>query len=128
MLQAKDIMTKTVITVSPRQTLLNAMQVLVCKQISGLPVVDEDGKIVGMITEKDILNFVFSGNMANTLVGEVMTKKVVGFSPEDNIDIIALSIGQERFRRVPILEADRVVGIVSRRDILRAMLDIHCKI
>jgi CBS domain-containing protein len=128
MLQAKDIMTKTVTTVGPQQTLLNAMQVLVCKQISGLPVVDKDEKIVGVITEKDILNFVFSGNLGNTTVGDVMTKEVVGFSPDDNIDTIALSIGQHRFRWVPIIEADRVVGVVSRRDILRAMLDIHCKI
>jgi len=56
-----------------------------------------------------------------------MTKEVVSFSPEDDVDAIALVIGQDRFRRVPIVEGGAVVGIVSRRDIIRAALDIHCR-
>ena len=128
MLKARDIMTKTVSTIRSDQSLLDAMQLLVCKEISGLPVVDAKGKITGIVTEKDILNFVFSGNLKNTKVEEVMTKKVVCFPPEAEVDRIALAIGKERFRRVPIVEGDHVVGIVSRRDILRAVLNIQCKI
>ena len=128
MLKAKDIMSKTITTVRPDQTLLDAIQLLICKEISGMPVVDEKGKVIGIITEKDILNFIFSGNLKNTRVADVMTKEVVSFSPEDDIDTIALSIGQKRFRRVPIVDGDTVVGIVSRRDILRTALDIHCKL
>jgi CBS domain-containing protein len=126
MLKAKDIMSKTVTTVHYDQTLLDVIQLLICKEISGIPVVDEKGKMIGIITEKDVLNFIFSGNLKNTRVADVMTKEVVSFSPEDDIDTIALSIGQNRFRRVPIVEVDTVVGIVSRRDILRMALDIHC--
>ncbi len=127
MFKAKDIMSRTVTTISPKQTLLEAIQILVCKEISGMPVVNADGKMVGIITEKDLLNFVFSGNLKNTAVEDVMTKDVVSFSPEDDVDAIALVIGQDRFRRVPIVEGGAVVGIVSRRDIIRAALDIHCK-
>jgi CBS domain-containing protein len=128
MLKAKDIMSKTVTTIRSDGTLLDAIQLLVCKEISGLPVVDERGKMIGIITEKDILNFVFSGNLKNTRVADVMSKDVVSFSPETSVDTIALAVGQNKFRRVPIVEGDKVVGIVSRRDIIRSALDLHCKL
>ena len=128
MLKAKDIMSKTVTTIRSDGTLLDAIQLLVCKEISGLPVVNEQGKMIGIITEKDILNFVFSGNLKNTRVADVMSKEVVSFSPETSVDTIALAVGQNKFRRVPIVEGDKVVGIVSRRDIIRSALDLHCKL
>jgi CBS domain-containing protein len=128
MLKAKDVMSKNVTTISPDGTLMDAIKLLVCQEISGLPVVDKKEKMVGMITEKDILNFVFSGNLNNTQVADVMTKDVVYFSPETNVDQIALAIGQNKFRRVPIVEEKKVVGIVSRRDIIRAALNIYCNL
>ena len=128
MLKAKDIMSQTVTTIRYDGTLLDAIQLLVCKEISGLPVVDERGKMIGIITEKDILNFVFSGNLKNTRVADVMSREVVSFSPETSVDTIALAVGQNKFRRVPIVEGDKVVGIVSRRDIIRSALDLHCKL
>ncbi len=127
MLKAKDVMSSKVITIAKEKNLYDAIQLLVCGQISGLPVVDEQEKMIGIITEKDVLNFVFSGNLKNTTVEEVMTKDVVSFSPETDVETIALSIGHNRFRRVPIVEGDKVVGIVSRRDIIRAVLDIQCR-
>jgi CBS domain-containing protein len=128
MLKAKEIMSRAISTIRPDQTLLDAMEILICKEVSGLPVVNDNGALIGIITEKDILNFVFSGNLKSTKVKEVMTKEVVSFTPEDDVDTIALAIGQQRFRRVPIVQGDKVVGIVSRRDILRSALQIHCKI
>jgi CBS domain-containing protein len=108
--------------------LMDAINVLVCKEISGLPVVDNKDKLIGIITEKDILNFVFSGNLKNTKVKDVMSKEVIHFSPNENVDAIALAIGKNRFRRVPIVEDNKVVGIVSRRDIIGAALKIQCNI
>jgi CBS domain-containing protein len=128
MLKAKDIMSQTVTTIRSDGTLLDAIQLLVCKEISGLPVVNEQGKMIGIITEKDILNFVYSVNLKNTRVADVMSKEVVSFSPETSVDTIALAVGQNKFRRVPIVDGDKVVGIVSRRDIIRSALDLHCKL
>jgi len=127
MLKASEVMTKTVTTIHQNKMLLDAIEILVCQEVSGLPVVNDKGKMVGIITEKDMLNFAFSGNLKTTRVEDVMTKEVVFFSPDDDVDAIALAVSQDRFRRVPIVENDNLVGVISRRDIIRAALHIHCK-
>jgi CBS domain-containing protein len=127
MLKAKEVMTKDVITSSPDATLADAIKLLIAKEISGMPVIDAGGKMIGIISEKDILNFAFSGNLSNTKVKEAMTKNVTSFSQDADIDSIALAISHNQFRRVPIVEAGKVVGIVSRRDIIRIALKIGNK-
>ncbi|MEW6515478.1 MAG: CBS domain-containing protein [candidate division FCPU426 bacterium] len=122
MLKAKHVMTTEVVTIGPEATLAEAIGVLLEKKISGMPVVDIQKRLVGIISEKDMLNFAFSGNLALTKVGEAMTREIVSFPPETDVAEIALAIGQRNFRRVPIVEAGRVVGIVSRRDIIRVAL------
>lgn len=124
MLKAKDVMSKDVITISPDATLSDVIELLIAKEISGMPVVDSEEKIIGIISEKDILNFAFSGNLHNTKVKEAMTKKVTSFPPDADVDSIALAISQHQIRRVPIVEAGKVIGIVSRRDIIRIALKI----
>lgn len=124
MLKAKDMMTKDVITISADATLADTIELLITKEISGMPVVDTNGEMIGIISEKDILNFAFSGNLHNTKVKDVMTKDVKSFPPDADVDSIALAIGHHQLRRVPIIEARKVVGIVSRRDIIRVALKI----
>ena len=125
MLKAKDIMAKNVVTIKPDATLAEAIKMLIAEKISGVPVVNAGGKMVGLISEKDILNLAFSGNLNNTKVEEIMTREVVSFSSDTDIDRIALVIGERQFRRVPIVDGGKVVGIVSRRDIIRNVLPIE---
>ena len=127
MLKAKDVMIKDVITISPDATLVDAIEILIAKEISGMPVVDENEKMIGIISEKDIINFAFSGNLPMTKVKEAMTKNVTGFPPDADVDSIALAISHHQFRRVPIVEGGRVVGIVSRRDIIRVAISLNNK-
>lgn len=115
-------MTRGVITIGPDATLVDTIKLLVAKEISGMPVVDADEKVIGIISEKDILNFIFSGNIRNTKVMEAMTKKVVSFSSDTDIDKISLAISENKFRRVPIIDSGKLVGIISRRDIIRYVL------
>lgn len=124
MIKAEEMMTKNVITISLDATLKDAIELLLCEKISGMPVIDADGKMIGIISEKDILNFAFSGNLNNTKVSEAMTKNVKSFPPDTNVDLIALDISHHQFRRVPIVEEGKVVGIVSRRDIIRVSLSL----
>jgi len=125
MQKAKDVMQKDVVTISPDATLEEACHVLVSKQISGMPVVNAGGKLVGLLSEKDILNFVFSGNLGNTKVSEAMSKDLTVFPPDADADKIALAIGEKKIRRVPIVDSKgKVVGIVSRRDIIRIAISL----
>ncbi|MBN2030031.1 CBS domain-containing protein [bacterium] len=122
---ARDVMTKNVVTIGSEASLQEAIHMLIDKGISGMPVVDSDGKMIGIISEKDIIHFyTFSRDMHNIKVKEAMTKDVITFSPETNIEQIALAIAEKGFRRAPIVEKDRVIGIISRRDIIRVELYI----
>lgn len=124
MLKARDIMTREVITINPEAGLEEAVARLVNNKISGMPVCDGDGKLVGMLSERDILNFVFSGNLRQTTVKEAMSRNVIGFPPDTEIDKISLAMGEKQVRRVPILEGGKLIGIISRRSLLRTVLEM----
>jgi len=123
MLKAKDVMIKEVVTITPDATLADAIELLVARCVSGLPVLDANKKVVGIISEKDILNFIFSGNLRITKVEEAMTKNVISFTSDTDIEKITLCISENKFRRVPIIDNGKLVGIISRRNIIRRVLE-----
>jgi len=124
MLKAKDVMTREVITIDPDAGLEETIGRLVNNKISGMPVCDKAGKVVGMISEKDLLNFIFSGNIKNTKVKEAMSIHIISFPPDEELDKIALVMGEKQIRRVPILENGKLVGVVSRRSIIKIVLSM----
>ncbi len=124
MLNAKDVMTREVICISPETTLKNAVKVLVENKVSGMPVCDSQGAVVGVVSERDILNFIFSGNLDNTTVREAMSTHVLSFPSDTPIDKISLAMGEKQVRRVPIIDNGKLVGIISRRSLLRTVLDL----
>jgi CBS domain-containing protein len=123
MLKAKDVMTTPVVTVSPDTTLVDATKLLDAKGITGVPVADAEGKVIGVLTEKDILIFAYTYTSISrtTTVKEAMTERVVGFSPDTPIAEIAKCFSKSDFRRVPIIDEGKLVGIISRRDIIHLM-------
>jgi len=123
LVQAKSIMMKKVITVYADACIYDAMDILVKEKISGLPVVNTEGNLVGIVTEKDVMRLLFTGAADNhKCVADCMTKDVVSFHPEDSVvDICALFITKP-FRRVPIIEDGKLVGVVARRDIVSLLL------
>ena len=127
-MKAEDIMTKDVITTGPDVLLKKAIKKLLVNEISSMPVVDDTGKMVGIISCEDILNLAFDGYLSNTKVETVMTKNVVYFKPDTNLEEIALAISKNHFHRVPIIEDGRIVGIVSRRDIVKKIFKEYSRI
>ena len=119
MVTVEDIMTRDVITIQVEAPLREALFKLIRNRISGLPVVNQKNEIVGIITEKDMLNFILSGSLPQTVVKEAMTKEVIFFPPDTPYEKLCLSLIEHNFRRIPIVEGKKVVGIVSRRDLLR---------
>jgi len=120
--KAADIMTSNVITVKKDVIVTEAIALLLRWHISALPVVDDEGKMVGIISEIDLVNLTFDGNAADTIVEEVMVTDIVSFNSNTELADLVQTFSKKHLRRVPIIERGKVVGIVSRRDILREML------
>ena len=112
---AKDIMTKKVITVMPLTTVKNLAKTLSGNNISGVPVVDQRGKVMGIVSEADVV--AKSGKQ----VKGIMSKNVVSVNEETEVEEIARLLTTHRFNRVPVLRQGKLVGIVSRADIIRAI-------
>lgn len=132
MLEAKTIMKKDVITLHPQDTLDKAIKLLIENNITGIPVINEDRTLVGIITEKDILNYILQqkaktqltdSNLCEHTVYHAMTSSIViTFSEDAPINAICECLARHSFRRVPIVDAeDKLVGIVSRKDIIAAI-------
>ena len=120
--KAADIMTANVITVKKDVILTEAIALLPRWHISALPVVDNENKMVGVISEIDLVNLTFDGNAADTIVEEVMVTDIVSFGSNTELADLIQAFSKRHLRRVPIIDKGKVVGIVSRRDILREML------
>jgi CBS domain-containing protein len=114
----KDIMTTRVVTVKPSTPIADAARLLVRRKISGVPVVDEKDKtkVVGILTEADLL----AAPSGAKTVAEVMRKRVISVAPDTSVDDIAATFVKRKIKRVPVLDGGKLVGIVSRIDVLRA--------
>ncbi len=112
---AKDIMTKVVITFGPLSSVKNLAKILAQAQISGAPVIDRKRKVLGIASEADIIG------KRGKQVKSIMTKKVISVSEDTSIEEIASLIDAHRIKRVPVKLGGKLVGIVSRADIVRAL-------
>ncbi|MBD0404457.1 CBS domain-containing protein [Flammeovirga sp. EKP202] len=122
-------MTKQLIVFTPDQNIEEAMEVLVEKKISGAPVVNEDGDLVGMLSEKDCLHVILESRYLNYpasqgKVRDYMTKSVSSISADKDVVEVAMLFENSSFRRYPITRHGKLIGQVSRRDILRAAVDL----
>jgi len=120
--KAADIMTTNVITAKKDMVLTDVIALLLRWHISAMPVVDNEDKMVGIVSEIDLVNLTFDGNARNTKVEDVMVTDIISFSPNTELADLVQSFSKKHLRRVPIIDKGKVVGIVSRRDILREML------
>jgi CBS domain-containing protein len=147
-MQAKDIMTTEVVTVTPEDTVEEVAKIISERGISGIPVVDVSGKLVGIVSEGDIITrsknlhipthiqllggvIYLEGTkklesdlrkMVAFQVKDLMTSKVFTVSPEAQVAEIATIMTEERVNRIPVVENGIVVGIVSRADIVRTLI------
>ena len=128
MLKAKDIMTKEVIVTWPQTSVKEALELMLANEISGIPVVERDMKLVGVVTEKDLLRLFFEpGGIKSKTVEEFMTQPVVHFDENENIDDVCRCLSQVHFRRVPVTKDEKLVGIVSRPDVIRYILSVNSR-
>jgi len=112
---AKDIMTKDVIAVSPAASVKELAKTLVRQQISGAPVMNKKGQIVGIVSEADIV-----ANKGKQ-VKDIMSKKVSSIAEDTPVEEIAALMTAHKISRLPVMRGQKLVGIVSRADIVGAI-------
>ncbi|MCF7972322.1 MAG: CBS domain-containing protein [Phycisphaerae bacterium] len=121
-LQAKDVMKCGLLTVEKQTSLYEAADILSSRRVTGLPVVDHGMYLQGIVSEKDILRTLFDPYATTCRVHDIMTEEVISFGHTDSIFDICDCLIHNDFRRVPILNDGRLVGIVSRADIMMFIL------
>lgn len=110
---ARDIMTSDVITVTADSSVENAARTMFEKRVSGLPVVDEEGRLAGVVTEFDVIA------RTGESVEEIMTRSVVSIGEDTDTESIARMLTEQQIRRLPVVRDGRVIGIISRSDLIR---------
>lgn len=147
-MRARDIMTREVLVVKPDDSVDKAARILLENKISGIPVVDADNKVLGIISEKDLIikagelkipfyitlfdsiiflenTMRFNNNLKKytaSRVKEAMTTKVVAVDEDEPISNIVKLMQDKKINRVPVLRHEKLVGIITRNDILKAMV------
>ena len=112
---AKDVMTRDIITVSPSTKVKNLAMILIKNQISGAPVADKDGKILGIVSEADIV--AKKGKDAKA----IMSKKVISVRQDAFVEEIAQLMVTHAIKRLPVMDGGKIIGIISRADIVNAI-------
>jgi CBS domain-containing protein len=143
-MKASDVMTNKVISIRPDAPLSEMIKLMLDRRISGLPVVAEDGKLVGMVTEGDCLRRAETGTEvkrsfwrdlitgSETLaseyirshgrkVSEVMTRDAISVSPDTDLGEVIHLMEKNRIKRVPVVKDNKVVGILSRANLVQAL-------
>jgi len=148
MLKVKDIMTTELITVSPQTEITSAAKILLEKRINGLPVIDDSGKLVGILCQSDLVaqqksipipsvytlldSFIPLTSLkridkevqkiAALKVEQAMTPDPVTVGPETDIEDVARLMVDKKYHTLPVVEDDKIVGIVGKEDVLKTLL------
>jgi CBS domain-containing protein len=124
----REVMATGLVTLQPGTPIFQAITLLLKNRVSGAPVVDEDGQLVGVLSEKDCLrvfvNEAFFSQNAGGPVSDYMTRNIQKVDPDDDVFKAADVFLKNSFRRLPVVEDGRLVGQISRRDVLKASLKI----
>jgi len=122
--RVRDHMTTRLVTLPPDMEITRAVHLLIRNDMSGAPVVDTDGRLLGILTERDFMRVLVQAeyfDMPGSLVQDVMTPDPEFVGPDDNIFQLARQFVEGKYRRYPVVEHGRVVGVISRRDVMRAL-------
>ena len=122
-----DYMTSPPVTLSPDQDLSEAMRLLLRESISGAPVVDRSARLVGMLSSKDCLRVAYNASYHQEpggLVRDYMTSRVETMDASTDIVAAAERFLQSTYRRFPVMREGKLAGVISRNDILGALLDM----
>lgn len=128
MLKAKDIMTENVFSVKKDTPIYEALKLLVKYNITGIPVVRDDMILVGVLSEKDVLRLFYAHeDEEEGTVNDFMTQPAVHFDKDESLLDICDCLTNNYFRRVPVTSEGKLVGIISRKDVINYILQLRRK-
>ena len=125
MLEAKDIMTKNVVCIKKYMPVVDAIRLMSKNNITGIPVVEDDMTLVGILSEQDVLRLFHTyKDEKDRTVNDFMTQPAVHFDQEEPLLDVCYCLRDNSIRRVPITSNGKVVGVISRSDILKCILQL----
>ena len=118
-MKLKDIMSGNVIKIHPMETVSVAARLLESHNIGVLPVCDDNGKLCGVVTDRDLVTRCMAANRfaSKTKVQEIMTCRIVSATPDMDVSVAAHLMGREQIRRLPVLQDGKLCGMVSVGDL-----------
>jgi CBS domain-containing protein len=118
MTQVKDVMSSNPTTCEPRASVVDAAKVMAKEDVGPIPIVEGD-RLVGLVTDRDLVVRVLAEGRdpQSTTVGEIASRDLVTVSPDEDFDRALQKLAENQVRRLPVVEGDRLVGIVAQRDI-----------
>jgi CBS domain-containing protein len=127
MVLVDEFMSKKLISVGPDADAMDVVNLLSQHRITGVPVVDDAGHLLGVVSEKDTFKLILNGGFNQSLAGKVsdiMSQEVVTIKPSDDVFMVANLFYKSNFRRLPVVDDGKVVGMVSRRDVLECIKEM----
>ena len=121
---ASEIMTRPAISAKLKASARDIALQFINEQYSGMPVTEEDGKVIGIVTEIDILNAINDGKeLSRTTAGDIMTPEVVSANPDTPITEMIKMMEEFHIIRLPVVQDNKLIGVVSRGDIIRNLVE-----
>lgn len=125
MFRARDIMTQSVVCARPEMPIYDAVRLLAHRRITGMPVVDEDLNLVGVLSEKDVLRMLYATeDSTEQTVSDYMNVGAVSLDVSDTLIDLCDSLTENVFRRIFITDEGKLAGVVSRSDVINAILQL----
>ncbi len=125
MLEAKDIMTRNVVCIKKTIPVVDAIRLMSKNNITGIPVVEDDMTLVGILSEQDLLRLYHTyADEKNRTVNDFMTQPAIHFEEEEPLLDVCYCLRDNSIRRVPVTSNGKVVGVISRSDILKCILQL----
>jgi CBS domain-containing protein len=125
MLEAKDIMTRNVVCIKKTIPVVDAIRLMSKNNITGIPVVEDDMTLVGILSEQDVLRLFHTyDDEKNRTVNDFMTQPAIHFEEEEPLLDVCYCLRDNSIRRVPVTSNGKVVGVISRSDLLKCILQL----
>lgn len=118
----RDIMHKEVITAKPTEQIQRVSKILTEKRVSNIPIINEKGWLIGIVSEKDITQAMESEDFMKKTARDIMTKNVFSVKENDSVEYVSKIFVEQPYRRLPVTRGKRLVGSVTREDVIQGFM------